>query len=262
MVSAHLSQAADILQASRKDGRVSDNLPETCRPQSREEGYQIQAVIEADDPRIGWKIAATSIAGQQHIGIDGPISGRLTETMVFAEDDIVPFGSNRMAVAEAEFVFQFARPFLPRASAYRQDEVMDGVGGLYLGIELPDSRFSDFAKVGAPQLIADNACAYQFVWGPEAPGDWQGIDLAAHKVSATVQNEAGISHHDGIGANVLGDPKKALCWLVNEITSLGITIDAGEIVTTGTCVVPMPIAKGDRVVADFGVLGSVTCQLG
>ena len=111
MVSAHLSQAADILQASRKDGRVSDNLPETCRPQSREEGYQIQAVIEADDPRIGWKIAATSIAGQQHIGIDGPIAGRLTETM-FAEDDIVPFGSNRMAVAEAEFVFQFARPFV------------------------------------------------------------------------------------------------------------------------------------------------------
>ncbi len=61
---------------------------------------------------------------------------------------------------------------------------------------------------------------------------------------------------------MLGDPKKALCWLVNEITSLGITIDAGEIVTTGTCVVPMPIAKGDRVVADFGVLGSVTSQLG
>jgi len=259
---ARATQAAELLQASRNDGSVIDVLPEICRPQSRQEGYQLQGFIEADDPRLGWKIAATSTAGQQHIGIDGPIAGRLTENMVFAEDDIVPFGPNRMAVAEAEFVFQFARAISPRNSAYGLDEVMDAVGGLYLGIELPDSRFSDFAIVGAPQLIADNACAYQFVWGPEAPDDWRSVDLAAHKVLATVQNEAGISHHDGIGANVLGDPKKALCWLVNEITSLGITIDAGEIVTTGTCVVPMPIAKGDRVVADFGVLGSVTCQLG
>ena len=44
---------------------------------------------------------------------------------------------------------------------------MDGVGGLYLGIEPSDLRFSDFAKVGAPQLIADNAALYQFVWGPK-----------------------------------------------------------------------------------------------
>ena len=119
MVSAHLSQAADILQASRKDGGVSDNLPETCRPQSREEGYQIQAIIEADDPRIGWKIAATSIAGQQHIGIDGPIAGRLTETMVFAEDDIVPFGSNGWRLQKQNLCSSLP-PFLPRASAYRR----------------------------------------------------------------------------------------------------------------------------------------------
>jgi len=262
MDNAQAIKAAKSLLDSLKQGAIIDGLPENCRPQSRDEGYHIQSHFEDEDPRIGWKIAATSTAGQQHIGIDGPIAGRLTENMVFAEDDIVPFGPNRMAVAEAEFVFQFAHVLTPRASAYSQDEVMAAVGGLYLGIELPDSRYSDFAIVGAPHLIADNACAYQFVWGPEAPDDWQSVDLAAHKVFATVQNEAGISHHEGIGANVLGDPKKALCWLVNEITSLGITIDAGEIVTTGTCVVPMPIAKGDRVVADFGVLGSVTCQLG
>jgi 2-keto-4-pentenoate hydratase len=37
---------------------------------------------------------------------------------------------------------------------------------------------------------------------------------------------------------------------------------AGEIVTTGTCLVPLDIAPGDRVLMDFGVLGRVDARLG
>lgn len=255
-------EAGQLLLDSRKHGTVIDGLPSQCCPQSRIEGYQIQACFEEADARVGWKIAATSLAGQQHIGIDGPIAGRLTEEMVFAEDDIVPFGKNRMAVAEAEFVFQLGTQLPPRSTAYSMDEVMAAVSALYLGIELPDSRFSDFVTVGAPNLIADNACGYQFVWGPEASSSWRACDLSAHTISATVQSGADIQHYDGIGANVLGDPKRALCWLVNELSAHGITIDAGEIVTTGTCTIPMPITAGNKIIADFGVLGTVTCQLG
>jgi 2-keto-4-pentenoate hydratase len=36
-----------------------------------------------------------------------------------------------------------------------------------------------------------------------------------------------------------------------------VTLRAGQVVTTGTCLVPLPIAPGDRVTCDFGVLGSV-----
>ena len=44
---------------------------------------------------------------------------------------------------------------------------MAAVAALHLGIEIPNSRYLDFTAVGAPQLIADNACADQFVLGPE-----------------------------------------------------------------------------------------------
>ncbi len=66
---------------------------------------------------------------------------------------------------------------------------------------------------------------------------------------------------DGVGQNVLGDPRDALAWLVNELSSLGITLHAGEMVTTGTCLVPLPIAPGDLVEADFGVLGQVSVRI-
>jgi 2-keto-4-pentenoate hydratase len=61
----------------------------------------------------------------------------------------------------------------------------------------------------------------------------------------------------GLGANVLGDPRIALTWLANELSGLGVTLKAGEVVTTGTCLVPVAILPGDAIEADFGALGRV-----
>jgi 2-keto-4-pentenoate hydratase len=66
---------------------------------------------------------------------------------------------------------------------------------------------------------------------------------------------------EGKGANVLGDPRAALTWLVNELSALQVTLAAGQVVTTGTCLAPLPIEPGDRFVADFGVLGRVSATM-
>jgi 2-keto-4-pentenoate hydratase len=65
----------------------------------------------------------------------------------------------------------------------------------------------------------------------------------------------------GHGKNVLGDPRAALTWLANELRGLGITLKAGEVVTTGTCHPPLPIAAGDCFEADFGIFGKVSVAL-
>jgi 2-keto-4-pentenoate hydratase len=66
----------------------------------------------------------------------------------------------------------------------------------------------------------------------------------------------------GRGGNVLGDPRVALTWLINELSSLGLTLHSGEVVTTGTCIVPPAIAPGDRFTADFATLGRLETILG
>jgi 2-keto-4-pentenoate hydratase len=163
-----------------------------------------------------------------------------------------------MRVAEGEFAFRMAVDLPPRDEPYAVDEVLAAVGTLHPAIEVPDSRYEDFTIVGAPQLIADDACAHYFVLGPASPHDWRTVDLAAHAVSGTV---AGKLDHDGVGANVLGDPRIALAWLVNELSRLSITLRAGQVVTTGTCLVPLPIEPGDRVRVDFGRLGAVEVRM-
>jgi 2-keto-4-pentenoate hydratase len=165
---------------------------------------------------------------------------------------------NFMAVAEPEFAFRMRTTLKPRAAAYGVEEVLAAVGALHLAIELPSSRFLDFARVGAAQLIADNACAHQFLLGPAVGQDWRGIDLGRHPVIGTV---AGRLEHQGSGGAVLGDPRTALTWLVNELSTLGLPLEAGRIVTTGTCTVPLPIAPGDEVRADYGPLGALTLRI-
>jgi len=251
--------ASDLLVRHWQDGTVLAALPDGLRPASRQEGYLIQQQIEAisERPLFGWKIAATSTAGQKHIGIDAPIAGRLLQSMVFQAGHEVPFGANRMRVAEAEFAFLIGRDLEPRDRPYDVDEVVDAIADLFLAIEIPDSRFVDYVTAGAPQLIADNACAHRFVLGPRAPAVWRQLDLSAHRVIGRVGERL---VREGVGANVLGDPRLALTWLANELSDIGVNLGAGQIVTTGTCVIPLDIAPGDSVAIDFNVLGQVGCR--
>ena len=236
-------------------------LPVDLAPDSKAEAYAIQALIEQESahPLFGWKIAATSLAGQKHIGVDGPLAGRYIAERSLGSGATVRFGRNHMKVAEVEFAFRMGTSLPPRATLYSEAEVFAAVANLHPSIELPDSRYDRFETVGAPALIADNACADYLVVGEAAPESWRDMDLAAFRPTGHVRGKPDVQ---GLGSNVLGSPRIAMTWLANELSSLGITLAAGQIVTTGTCVVPMAIAAGDHVTADFGPLGSVTVTLG
>jgi 2-keto-4-pentenoate hydratase len=190
--------------------------------------------------------------------VDGPIAGPLLANRVLPPGARVPLEGNIMMVGEAEFAFRFGRALASRANAYTQEEVLDAVASLHPAIEVPDSRYNDFAKVGAPQLIADAACADWFVLGPPTSAAWRSRDLVTHVVAVYRNGEQVAA---GSGANVLGDPRIALTWLVNELRSYGDGISAGQFVTTGTCVVPVPIRRGDSMRADFGEFGTVGVML-
>jgi 2-keto-4-pentenoate hydratase len=260
MTERQLEDACEMLWEHWRDGRQLASLPESIRPRTRVEGYAVQARFERRSafPLYGWKIAATSKAGQAHIGVDGPLAGRLLQERAAESGAELSFGKNHMRVAEAEFAFRMAVDLPPREAAYGTGEVLDAVATLHPAIEVPDSRYEDFTVVGAPQLIADNACAHYFVLGDATAAGWRAMDLVAHSVRGQI---AGKRESNGCGANVLGDPRDALAWLVNELSSLQITLRAGQVVTTGTCLPPLPIEPGDHVIADFGTLGRVEAWL-
>jgi 2-keto-4-pentenoate hydratase len=52
----------------------------------------------------------------------------------------------------------------------------------------------------------------------------------------------------------------ALTWLANELREHGLTA-AGQLVASGSTIVPMPIQAGQTMHANLGVLGSVVVTL-
>ncbi len=257
-----VEEAAAIIWATWLANSRIASLPQSCRPGSRIEGYRVQEQVArlSAQRTFGWKIAATSLAGQRHIGVDGPLAGRLLEQRVFhSGTSVVPLTNNIMNVVEAEFAFRMARDLPQRPTPYGVEEVVAAVDTMHPAIEIPDSRYEDFVSVGAEQLIADNACAGYFVFGPATPAAWREYDLPGHTIVLSVN---GRKAQEGKGANVLGDPRIALTWIANELASTDAFLRAGQVITTGTCIVPASVAPGDRVVADFGIFGMAETQLG
>ncbi|PIT00062.1 hydratase [Bradyrhizobium nitroreducens] len=251
-----IAAASRVLDRHWRDGTKLDALEEQLRPQSRADGYAIQAALETQSPGklFGWKIAATSESGQRHINVAGPLAGRIMSDTVIADGGTASMKGNAMRVGEPEFCFRMGRDLPPRATPYTVDEVLAAVDTLHPAIEIPDSRFVDFAGAGEAQLIADNACAHLFVLGAATSANWRAMDLVEERPQITLRGQRYIGH----GKNVLGDPRVALAWLANELSGLGITLRAGQVVTTGTCHSPLPIEAGDHFAVDFGVLGKAS----
>jgi 2-keto-4-pentenoate hydratase len=233
-------------------------LEPSHRPSDRREAYAIQAALENHSAGnlFGWKIAATSEAGQKHINVDGPMAGRILSQTVLPDGGTASMAGNEMRVAEPEFAFRMATDLPPRSSPYSVQQILDAVATLHSAIEIPDSRFADFVSAGAAQIIADNACAHLFVLGAPSTANWRSLDLVEEKPVITLRGQQFIGH----GKNVLGDPRIALTWLANELSQLGVTLRAGQIVTTGTCHPPLPIQSGDVFEADFGAIGRVSVR--
>ncbi len=252
----HLEAACSVLHGHWRAGTKLGALEESMRPRSRAEGYAIQSLLEtcSAGPLFGWKIAATSEAGQKHINVAGPMAGRILPETVIADAGTAPMAGNEMRVGEPEFAFRMGRDLPPRASPYTTEEVLAAVDTLHPAIEIPDSRFADFVRAGETQLIADNACAHLFVLGAAATANWRALDLVEERPVITLRGDRYVGH----GRNVLGDPCIALTWLANELRELGVTLKAGQVVTTGTCHPPLPVQSGDLFAADFGMLGRVS----
>jgi 2-keto-4-pentenoate hydratase len=255
MDQSQIEQAAALLWRTRIEQRRIEALPDHLRPGTLAEGYAVQdaMVAVAAQPVSGWKIAATSKAGQEHIGVTEPLAGRLFQSFTLPDGARLPAAPLHMAVIEAEFAFRMGRDLPPQGAAYGQAEACDAVAALHLAIEIPDARFERFAEIGPAQIVADDAFASWFVLGAQVH-DWRRLDLPAQPVRAL---KNGMLFREGAGANALGDPRIALTWIANHLSQRGIGLKEGDIITTGTCNTPATIGAGDRMVAEFIGLGRV-----
>jgi 2-keto-4-pentenoate hydratase len=253
--------AAALLHEARVSATPLVALPGDCRPRDTEDGRTIQEawVASAGWEIAGYKIGCTSEHAQEMLGTDSPFPGRVFRPFVFDSPATVTAGPGGMiaVMVEGEFAFRLAGDLPARGTPYDRAEVEAAVAAVMPAIELVDTRFTDFVGVGVASLVADCGANGGLVLGAPVE-DWRGIDLAANPVSMTVAGELRAS---GVGADALGHPLNALTWLANDLSRRGFGLEAGQVVTTGTCTQVFPVPPGETAVADHGPLGRVEVTL-
>ncbi len=255
-----MSNAEEILARqladARRDRRHSAPFPSSII-RTTEEAYALQdTASDLYGQRIGYKIGATSPASQRNMGCDGPFFGPM-----FAEDSLhggesVAIDETLLAI-ECEFAFHMGTPANPLLGEETAETIASSVESCHPAIEIVGRRVPSEGFPGLIDAIADFGLNARFVVG-EPMVDWRDADLAGSVVRAFVDN---VETNAGSGEQVLGHPLTALAWLANTLRARGGGLKTGDWVSTGTCLGMVPIRAGSTVLADFGLLGSVSVSL-
>jgi 2-oxopent-4-enoate/cis-2-oxohex-4-enoate hydratase len=201
---------------------------------------------------VGKKIGVTSAAVQSMLGVYEPDFGFLTNSMQFPEGD-VPIGHLIQPRAEAEIAF-LLKSDLQGPNITAQD-VLEATESVMACFEIVDSRVNDW-KIKIQDTIADNASCGVFVVSQDCVSP-VGLDLAASKVTV---HKNGKFLSEGVGEAVQGSPLNAVAWLANTLGGLGTTLEAGEIILSGSLVPLEPIVIGDQMTMNIPGVGSLTAN--
>jgi 2-oxopent-4-enoate/cis-2-oxohex-4-enoate hydratase len=187
------------------------------------------------------------------LGVHQPDFGFLTDWM-HVEGGIDIDGKSLIAPrAEAEIAFILKDGL--NGPGITAADVIDATLSIVPCFEIVDSRIQDW-KIGIIDTVADNASCGVFVLG-EARADPREHDLPNLKVTVT-KNGAPLS--EGVGSAVQGNPAQAVAWLANTLGSFGVTLNAGDIILSGSLVPLEPAVKGDIFEMELHGVGSATAK--
>lgn len=192
----------------------------------------------AGETVIGKKIGVTSKAVQDMLGVHQPDFGFLTDRMLIAGDIDVARNGLIQPRAEAEIGFILKADL--KGPGITAEDVIAATDAIFPCFEIVDSRIADW-KIGIVDTIADNASCGVFVIG-EGRADPRDHDLPDLKVTVT-KNGQPLS--EGRGRAVQGSPAEAVAWLANTLGAYGVSLDAGDIILSGSLVPLEPARPGD-----------------
>lgn len=202
---------------------------------------------------VGKKIGATSKAVQDMLGVHQPDFGFLTDWMQV--DGSIDIDAKALISPRAEAEIAFILKDSLSGPGVTAEQVIAATEAIAPCFEIVDSRIADW-KISIVDTVADNASSGVFVIG-EARADPRGLDLASLHVTVTKNGEP---LSEGYGHAVQGNPALAVAWLANTLGVFGVTLDAGDVILSGSLVPLAPAQKGDMFAMTLNGIGGCVAR--
>jgi 2-keto-4-pentenoate hydratase len=249
--------AANALMEHRARKLPAGPLPAAIAPRDVVEGVAVQLAVARKKgavPPGGFKIGATGSRMQAFLGLPGPAAAFMRSEDILASGAAKPFAEFHNVQVECELAVRLGRDLPPKPCT--PEQALDAVEEISAAIEIVENRYGpppigDLKALGTPTLIADQVYHAACVIGP--PGeDWRDLDLAALRGRITVD---GVVRDQGISADLLGHPMRALAWLAGSETAAGFGgLRAGQVVMLGSVTPSVVIAGACSVEVAFDFL--------
>ncbi len=255
---ATIARIADELVEAGKSRVPVPRLTQRYPQMTVEDSYRVQNLWRQRGEAAGrvlggHKIGLTSKAMQYATGITEPDYGIIFRDMILENGCTVEWQQYSHPRIEVELAFLLKEDLSgPDASLF---DVLRATEYVVPALEILDSRIEMEGRT-IVDTISDNAAMGAMVVGgtPVRP---DALDL--RWVSAILYKNQ-VVEETGVAAGVLNHPASGVSWLANKIAPHGDALKAGELILAGSFTRPMWVNAGDTVFADYGTLGTITCQ--
>lgn len=225
--------------------RTLEPLTSTHPSISIDDAYRISLKLldmrkAAGERVIGKKIGVTSRVVMDMLDVRQPDFGFLTDAMEIPDGGTAAVG-NKMIQPRAEGEIAFRLRSDLKGPGVTEADVIAATQSIHPCFEIVDSRIRDW-KIRIQDTVADNASCGLFAIGHDAadPGafDFETCGVVVWKNGEIIST--------GAGAAALGSPVKAVAWLANTLGLYGVSLDAGDVILSGSLVPLEPVKPGDH----------------
>lgn len=246
MATDALDTLGDQLAQCRRQGVVADLPLAEIKTLDHAEAVQADAIDAYDRDLRGYSLQATSALTRRLLNCHTPIVAPIAASEIIANGAHVrlPFGALGIGCG---FAFLFGRSF-PATDDALDLNPQDAISACLPMAQLLGRRVGGAAALDELTATADFALNIVVATGPAIPS-WRALDLAAMDVRASIDGQTLAA---GKGRDIMDHPLNAISWLGHKLRRRGAQIEAGEIVTTGSCAGLLQIAPGQIFRATFG----------
>lgn len=241
------AQHVDALLNARNTGRATAPPSKATPEMTIADAYTVQhAVIAARN------VNGAAVRGYKVALLDPPIFGE-----ILAQDVVLDGGTISLATCitpkiEPELAFVFENEL--KGSDLLLTDVLAATRFVLPAFEFVDSRVIGGLANPTQDPVCDNGLFTHMVLGSPV----RRIDtIDPRNIAVTVTIDGDIAD-TGSTSRASAHPAHAVLQLLKHLDQFGRGLNPGDVVLSGTCTPPLPVESGNRVVAEFAGLGSVS----
>jgi 2-keto-4-pentenoate hydratase len=209
---------------------------------------------------VGHKAGLTSEQVQQRFNASSPVRGTLLSNMLLPGGATVSASFGFRPVFEADLLVRIADASVNSAETSAQ--VAAAIDQVIPFIELPDLAVIDPSTLDSASITAINVGARLGVTGQPLPVTTaQPFERLLRTMTVIVRSNGEVID-EGAGADVLGDPLRAVLWIAEDLAKQGKRLRVGELVSLGSFSRLATPATGQTVEVEYrGLPGNPTVSV-